>query len=288
MELQKDNNKDKGVAVLNYNPDLFHNDQQFYLSYRKIEHIVSAVFLVTGLIEGNDVLKNEIRQHALKNLSQITSLIGKTNVGVSDIQAVAAQLIHLNALLDIGFWSGQVSQMNLSILQKEITTTYETLNNISHKYKDAYFISSAFFKGSDEVIKAPINTLQKDINKDRELKDKKIFRQNNQRQNTAHTPITQSDSNKRQEFASSSTVNVSQSPESSSELPSRPDTSKTERRESILNLLRTHSNLTVKDFTTVVTAYSEKTIQRELLALVDEGIVRKEGERRWSTYSLAT
>ena len=52
-------------------------------------------------------------------------------------------------------------------------------------------------------------------------------------------------------------------------------------------LLRQRNNLSVKDFVTVVSEYSEKTIQRELLALVQEGVVKKQGERRWSTYSLA-
>jgi hypothetical protein len=37
----------------------------------------------------------------------------------------------------------------------------------------------------------------------------------------------------------------------------------------------------------VVRGVSEKTIQRELSLLVLEGTVRKQGERRWTTYSLA-
>jgi hypothetical protein len=31
---------------------------------------------------------------------------------------------------------------------------------------------------------------------------------------------------------------------------------------------------------------SEKTIQRELIVLVSEKVVKKEGERRWSVYSI--
>jgi DNA-binding HxlR family transcriptional regulator len=32
--------------------------------------------------------------------------------------------------------------------------------------------------------------------------------------------------------------------------------------------------------------FSEKMIQRELAALVQEGVVMKQGEKRWSRYSL--
>jgi len=50
--------------------------------------------------------------------------------------------------------------------------------------------------------------------------------------------------------------------------------------------LKNQSNLTIKDFSKVITDCSEKTIQRELLDMVEKGIIKKEGERRWSKYSL--
>ena len=35
----------------------------------------------------------------------------------------------------------------------------------------------------------------------------------------------------------------------------------------------------------VIKGFSEKTIQRELTALIQQGLVQKRGERRWSVYS---
>lgn len=58
------------------------------------------------------------------------------------------------------------------------------------------------------------------------------------------------------------------------------------RRNRIIDLLKTKSDLTIKDFARVIADCSEKTIQRELIDLVEKGIVKKEGERRWSKYSL--
>ena len=58
------------------------------------------------------------------------------------------------------------------------------------------------------------------------------------------------------------------------------------RQESILTILKGQSNLTIKDFSKVIQDCSEKTIQRELLDLVEKGLIKKEGERRWSRYSL--
>ena len=59
------------------------------------------------------------------------------------------------------------------------------------------------------------------------------------------------------------------------------------RKNAIVSLLKKDSKLTIKDFVKVIADCSEKTIQRELIDLVEKGIVKKEGERRWSTYSLA-
>ena len=40
-----------------------------------------------------------------------------------------------------------------------------------------------------------------------------------------------------------------------------------------------------KDVSAVIKDYSSKTIQRELLNLIRQGLIRKEGERRWSVYT---
>ena len=60
-----------------------------------------------------------------------------------------------------------------------------------------------------------------------------------------------------------------------------------DRRNAILSIIRGKSKASIKDISTLVRNVSEKTIQRELAELINEGIVLKQGERRWSTYSLA-
>lgn len=59
------------------------------------------------------------------------------------------------------------------------------------------------------------------------------------------------------------------------------------RRESILAVLGSKGPSYIKDISLVVRDVSEKTIQRELAALVSEGLVVRKGDRRWTTYELA-
>jgi hypothetical protein len=79
---------------------------------------------------------------------------------------------------------------------------------------------------------------------------------------------------------------VNQPTESKGHVKDISDTGIKDRREAILSVIRNKNVASIKDISTVIRDISEKTIQRELSALVAVGTVRKQGERRWSTYSL--
>ncbi len=60
-----------------------------------------------------------------------------------------------------------------------------------------------------------------------------------------------------------------------------------DRKTLVLSAFKNKERLSIKDITASVEGCSEKTVQRELLALVQSGVLIKEGERRWSTYRKA-
>ncbi len=60
----------------------------------------------------------------------------------------------------------------------------------------------------------------------------------------------------------------------------------TDRAERIKTVLEAKPQATIKDISEVITDVSEKTIQRELNSLIEKGQVLREGERRWSRYSV--
>lgn len=59
---------------------------------------------------------------------------------------------------------------------------------------------------------------------------------------------------------------------------------KSKRQEVILSFIREHKSAAIKDISALFTDTSEKTIQRELGALVSAGKITKRGEKRWSVY----
>ena len=59
-----------------------------------------------------------------------------------------------------------------------------------------------------------------------------------------------------------------------------------DRRTRIKTILEAKKEATIKDISEIITDVSEKTIQRELNAMIDENLVKRQGERRWSKYSI--
>lgn len=62
---------------------------------------------------------------------------------------------------------------------------------------------------------------------------------------------------------------------------------KTNRRSAIIAVLKHKKEIMIKDISPLINGCSEKTIQRELSAMVRAGVLRKMGEKRWSHYILA-
>jgi predicted HTH transcriptional regulator len=64
------------------------------------------------------------------------------------------------------------------------------------------------------------------------------------------------------------------------------DDRKSSRRDQVLSLL-SKDPISIKDISEKIVGCSEKTIQRELNALVDAHKITRIGEKRWSRYTLA-
>ncbi len=58
------------------------------------------------------------------------------------------------------------------------------------------------------------------------------------------------------------------------------------RRAQILTIIEARGEVGVKDISTIIKDISEKTIQRELNDMIEEGLIIREGERRWSKYKV--
>lgn len=76
------------------------------------------------------------------------------------------------------------------------------------------------------------------------------------------------------------------SPQSNMTTQERVPNMDSDRRERIKVVLSAKGEATIKDISDIISDVSSKTIQRELNAMIEDNIIKRQGERRWSRYSL--
>ena len=158
-------------------------------------------------------------------------------------------LTKIVSVLDIASYAGLVSQMNFSIIKTEIEKVLNDIEKDKEKAPNVSVLTDEFFGvKSSPLIGLPErkNSEFRGVKKELNLLVQKKMLESGQIADENH---------------------------------------KDTRKEIILEMLKKRPKLSIKDFAEVITDCSEKTIQRELLTLVKKGFIKKEGERRWSTYS---
>ncbi|MEX0651949.1 MAG: hypothetical protein WD509_00535 [Candidatus Paceibacterota bacterium] len=221
-------------------------------AYKRTEKLLIAIHLVTNFVPENEPARMTIRDKSVRMLSEILHLrSGFSTKGSEHLDHVIASLYEVTSLLDILHASGFVSDMNCDVLKKELADLIIFLRE------------SEGSEVSEKVSVTEDDFSVGDFNKGQYVKDTKV----SFKEKGLHTQKLQKDKNNE--------VKKTNSP-----------TATSERRSAILGLVKDKMTVNVKDISSVITDCSEKTIQRELIALVHENVLKKEGERRWSVYSL--
>jgi len=253
----------KSAAVNAYNQspiDYFSQDQSFVFVYKKTEKLATALYMVTNLFGDSEPMKWTLRT----KVSNLLSFI----IGFKDVlesreyefsNDVKTKVLEVVSLLEVASRSGLVSPMNFSILKTEfmnLASSLSTLKKEAEQESTQFAFSKSFFEVPQKI--SPINgpTSQN---------PHQVFES---AQSKIHTPDLKD------------TVSFK------SGVAEGPVFKKTNRQSIIINLLKKKKDLTIKDIALVIRDCSEKTIQRELIALIEEGVLKKTGERRWSRYSL--
>ena len=216
--------------------------------YKKSEKLATALFLVSDIMADNDILKTNIKSLALELVSNAVFL--KYNFSSHKFTTVN-KLQQISAktmsLLDIAAISGLISDMNASILKKEFEVFMQNLSIISNSYDIKKELG-------EPVIPSMVSGSSNSDNGVR---------------NGLHLEKDTQTKDKEVVYLQKDKINR-----------------KDGRTKIILDLVARKNDVSIKDISLAIKGCSEKTIQRELLTLVREGILKKVGERRWSRYSL--
>jgi len=273
--------------------NMFESDSSFSLIYKKTERIVTAMYLITNLFNDSEPLKWRIRSRGALLLSLILILknIGVRNNydGSEKVQNAIAEII---SLFDVAHFSGIVSEMNFSILKRE----FINLINLITEYKENSFKDRVLFDPNFFAVN--LNTEQKtvDSNKGQSVMDKGQIVELQKTQGSSPTQtvrVTTKDvQNNPVQNVSDTKISIQKPMSQSSQIEDilradkESEIKKTNRRSLILNTIKRKGEVNIKDLASVIRSCSEKTIQRELAIMVEKNVLKKEGDRRWSKYSL--
>lgn len=245
---------------------------------KKTEKLASAAYLITGYFDDKEPLKWKLRNLASELVS--ISLFVKDNVYLteetymSELQSVVSEL---SSHFQVARAAGLVSEMNHGILSKEFDKFIESLNSKDvHEAPVSRFnapvLSENFFDTGSRRVELPEHKEVREEIKDKTSDDRPVRELPKPAERPqVHTEPRRGEEQKERSLKEFGAVAVK----------------KNSRQSVIINLLKRKREIMIKDVTPLIEGVSEKTIQRELLAMVKEGILKKEGEKRWSRYTLA-
>lgn len=280
---------------------------------KKAERIIAAVYLLSDFFPDQEPLKWKLRERALSFMDDVNAASRlDSDPGIS-LSSALEELGQVRSLLSLSNMTGFISAMNFSILDGELSAFKDTIASVeSQNSLSALLLSDDFLEpqqrsdsGGQKDNLAPPLRQGGDISPNQDGlaplsgQGASFSHVNKGRFTPARIEMIQgapaSLSSSRAEAGSKNSprnapLQKQLVPESRPHRP-RPvahmSKRKNDRAEAIIRVLRKKDNLTIKDIAAVVSGCSEKTIQRELVALVNQNVLKRVGERRWSRYLLA-
>ncbi len=250
------------------NEGFFVQNQYTHLDFlsQKSQRLATALYMITNLFDPVEPLRLMIRECALGLLSDTLSLrestLAETDERVRSILLLSQEII---AYCDVAYAGQMISEMNHHILKKECEVFMHELDakKLRKNEQTGLAIPSTFFDIED----AP------------EIK----------------TGASGLGATFEQEFFGRPKVSPTSAKEHKGHIKdirvlekiTTKDASVNRKDMIVKTFKQSHkSSLTIKDISEFIKDCSEKTIQRQLIDLVKTGVLEKQGERRWSTYSL--
>jgi hypothetical protein len=220
---------------------------------KKWARVSTSVYMVTYFVPESDPIRNEIRKTTLRILSFI-NVYGSSDRLASQraVQNAAQETDHLISLFKVGYGAGYISEMNFDMVTgalKKIREQFVTMSQVVRKSPVQELMLEDPLKDFEDIPFTKNKTTRK---------TKRHEKQNDTKNKTTRKNNT------------------------------TPKVGETSRSDAILSFMKTtdRKEVSINDIHAVLNDISLKTLQRDMNTLIDAGLVKKEGSKRWSRYSL--
>lgn len=282
---------DKNLKDTKSDTSISTKDTHILMSYTKTQKLITALYIVTDIIDKEEPIRNKLRTLGVEILSDLPAQAGMSTVQsgtpsmsktVFDIAKIDQVLSFLNIASTMNF----ISEMNHSILQKEFIKLKESIQE--HTEVKPTWLEEFLLTVPSEDIKLGASISNGHIN------SKGHVRIGVQKGGTLLGAIKDMSNRmpapyEAEGFRSGSDIKFNRSEKESFSLL------KKERRYNIIKIIKDNGgSATIKDIKEKLNVgnessliSSEKTLQRELMSMIKDDVLNKTGEKRWTQYSLS-
>lgn len=314
MAIQKDmnNNTNKNKALEatgnSANVSNYYNvvDQDMYVALaERSSKLVTALYMVSDFLDANDAMRNLLRSSSAEAMRELFSLTHAHKINrVETLSKVHTMLFAVLSYIDILFRNGFVSEMNTTIIKQEIeklradidmqikkSLPYDRKENNTLSVREFSFSDSFFAANSDaqgQKRAAAIAQAQPQP-QPQNIKDTSKENPADIKDTDDETPIFVPRPSPKKAFEDAYEKKRQAMKPSRKKVIREPkvNEAKQERKENILKILKQKRDASINDISILFKDISAKTIQRDLSELIEEGLIIKEGSRRWSKYNLS-
>lgn len=238
---------------------VFFGSNSLMYVYKKTLKISKAIYIVTDLIKDKEPVKWSLRLEVNKAVT-----LHSDNKDIKDSASYLHRyIISIKGLVSVATFSGNISQMNSDLIISELDHVLDVISELKSK-ENEFSLTESFFL-------------------EERKKDAGLFVENLSKDNVQNklSVIKTGPLDSGRSFDKGQIVRDRRDVLSFI----KPD-NKDKRSEDIFRFIKQNGSVTIKDIAGSVSGCSEKTIQRELVSLLDRKVIKREGERRWSKYSV--
>ncbi len=242
------------------------NNGQTNFFSQKAEKLATAVYMITDIIDSREPLRWKIREESMEVLSLMSTPAGDSASRLNVLYRTTQAIERILQILTLARNTKLISVMNVTIVTKEYSDLKER-------------IAASWAEGIEDNVPKLSHQFFKVESLPPPASIQKSFPQSEiKRTSSTITSSIGHNVYKTEEISTPSVTDIVK------DTPVQEG--KNDRRLIILALLKTKPEVSVSDAMKQLPGVSDKTVQRELVAMVEAGILVKKGEKRWSTYSL--
>jgi len=239
-------------------------DPEYLFLLKKTEKIIIATYVLTDFIPNTEPLKRTLKDNSHQTLNKVCDLLHERSDRADNVQAIKSLYLKLLTQYDLASLSGFITRMNSQIIKDEINNLLRIIDDLEREltdemapdFKTSYFNvdiknKRQYSKNKKTVPSSKIAKGQEDV------KDSKV--------------LYRKDSGNMSDMHKIDSTNSSKDGE---------------RDQRILEIIKDKKIVSIKDISELIFDCSEKTIQRTLNKMIEEGKIEKNGERRWAKYQV--